>query len=123
MTVRTLVASYLTKHVRPNLRSKKAVERRFSKNVTPIIGNIRLSDLHTRSTSISSSRMPDTSRAGIDRNGKRAQRSKGARSVEIEGILPLLVVMAGTSPCFGKREGRSRCSSKGKAPAAADFAG
>jgi len=48
MTVRALITSYLAKHVRPNLRSKKAIERRFTKNVTPIIGNLRLADLHKR---------------------------------------------------------------------------
>ena len=48
MTVRALIASFLSKYVRPNLRSAKAIERRFSKNVTPLIGNIRLADLHKR---------------------------------------------------------------------------
>jgi Arm DNA-binding domain/Phage integrase central domain len=48
MTVRALIASYLAKHVRSKLRSAKAIERRFTKNVTPVIGNLRLSDLHKR---------------------------------------------------------------------------
>jgi integrase len=48
MTLRALFTSYLAKHVRPNLRSKNAIERRFTKNVTPIIGNLRLADLHKR---------------------------------------------------------------------------
>ncbi len=48
MTVRALIASYLDKHVRPNLRSAKAIERRFTKNVLPIIGNLPLGDLHKR---------------------------------------------------------------------------
>jgi integrase len=48
MTVRQLVASYLDKRVRPTLRSAKAIERRFNKNVLPIIGNLPLADLHKR---------------------------------------------------------------------------
>jgi integrase len=48
MTVRALIESYLAKHVRPNLRSAAAVERRFTKNLTPIIGNLALADLHKR---------------------------------------------------------------------------
>ena len=48
MTVRALITSFLSKYVRPNLRSAKAIERRLSKNVTPLIGNIRLADLHKR---------------------------------------------------------------------------
>jgi integrase len=51
MSVGTLVASYLDKHVRPNLRSAKAIERRLSKNVLPIIGSLRLADLHRREIS------------------------------------------------------------------------
>jgi Arm DNA-binding domain len=47
MTVVTLVANYLAKHVR-SLRSAKEVERRLRKNVLPIIGNVRLADLHRR---------------------------------------------------------------------------
>jgi integrase len=48
MTVHALIDSYLAKHVRPNLRSAAAIKRRFAKNVTPIIGNINLADLHKR---------------------------------------------------------------------------
>ena len=48
MTVGSLVASYLAKHARPNLRSAPAIERRFNKNVLPIIGNVALADLHKR---------------------------------------------------------------------------
>jgi integrase len=48
MTVAQLVASYIAKHVRPNLRSAKAVERRFTKNVLPLIGGIDLASLHRR---------------------------------------------------------------------------
>jgi integrase len=43
-----LVSSYLEKHVWPNLRSAKAVERRLNKNVIPIIGNVPLAELHKR---------------------------------------------------------------------------
>jgi integrase len=48
MTVATLVESYLAKRVRPNLRSAYQVERRLRKNVVPIVGDIRLTDLHRR---------------------------------------------------------------------------
>jgi integrase len=48
MTAATLVENYLAKHVRPNLRSAKQVERRLRKNVLPLIGNVRLADLHRR---------------------------------------------------------------------------
>jgi integrase len=48
MSVEALVESYLTKHVRPNRRSAAETERRFQKNVVPIIGGVRLADLHKR---------------------------------------------------------------------------
>jgi integrase len=48
MTVRGLVASYLEKHVRPKLRTAKAVERRFEKNIIPVIGDVKVADLHRR---------------------------------------------------------------------------
>ena len=48
MTVRALVDSYLDKHVRPNRRSADETERRFAKNITPIIGDLRIADLHRR---------------------------------------------------------------------------
>src|SRR5262245_21430693 len=48
MTVATLAENDLAKHVRPNLRSAKQVERRLCKNVVPVIGGVRLSDLHRR---------------------------------------------------------------------------
>lgn len=51
MTVRQLVVSYLEKHVRPNLRSAAAIERRFAKNVLPLIGELALADLHRREVS------------------------------------------------------------------------
>src|SRR5262245_16183427 len=47
-TVATLVANYLAKHVRPNLRSAKNVERRFNYNILPMIGNVQLGELHRR---------------------------------------------------------------------------
>lgn len=48
MTVEALVKSYVEKHVRPNLRTAKETERRFNKNIVPIIGDVRVSDLHRR---------------------------------------------------------------------------
>ena len=48
MTVGDLIGSYLEKHVRPNLRSAHHMELRLAANVTPIIGDIRLADLHRR---------------------------------------------------------------------------
>jgi integrase len=44
----TLAANYLGKHVRPNLRSARQFERRLNKNVLPLIGGVRLADLHRR---------------------------------------------------------------------------
>lgn len=48
MTVSAVVDSYLAKHVRPNLRGSRQVERRLRKNVLPLIGDVRLADLHKR---------------------------------------------------------------------------
>jgi len=48
MTVAMLTETYLEQHVRPNLRTAKNVEQRFKKNITPIIGAVRLADLHRR---------------------------------------------------------------------------
>jgi integrase len=48
MTVSDLAASYLAKHVRPQLRTAKAVNRRFTKNVLPSIGGIALANVHKR---------------------------------------------------------------------------
>ena len=48
MTVAALIESYISKHVRPNLRSAKQVERRLRKNVVPVIGNVKLADVHRR---------------------------------------------------------------------------
>jgi plasmid stabilization system protein ParE len=47
-TVADLVESYLTKHVQPNLRQAAQVERRLRKNVIPVIGTVKLADLHRR---------------------------------------------------------------------------
>jgi integrase len=48
MTVADLVASYLAKHVRPNLRTAAEIERRFARDILPILGHVRLGDLHKR---------------------------------------------------------------------------
>jgi hypothetical protein len=48
MTVGQLAASYIAKHVRPNLRRARDNERRLAANVLPIIGSLKLSDLHRR---------------------------------------------------------------------------
>lgn len=48
MTVRGLIEAYMSMYVRPNLRSAAAVERRFNKNVLPIIGDVLLAELHKR---------------------------------------------------------------------------
>ena len=48
LSVRQLVASYLERHVRPNLRSARAVERRLNKNMLPVIGGLAVSALHKR---------------------------------------------------------------------------
>ena len=48
MTLAALIESYLQKHVRPNLGSAKEVERRLARNVMPLIGNVRLEELHRR---------------------------------------------------------------------------
>jgi integrase len=48
MTVADLIESYLEKHVRPNLRSAAHMELRLGANVTPVIGAIKISELHRR---------------------------------------------------------------------------
>ena len=48
MTVADIVRLYIDQHVRPKLRSAKAVERRLSKNMLPVIGSVALADLHKR---------------------------------------------------------------------------
>jgi integrase len=48
MTVAMLVEKYLANHVRINLRRPVATERRIAKNIVPVVGNVRLADLHRR---------------------------------------------------------------------------
>ena len=48
MTVRQLAEAYLAKHVRPNLRSVRAIERRLTKNMLPVVGGLALSGVHKR---------------------------------------------------------------------------
>lgn len=48
MTVSGLIDNWLVKHARPNLRSAKEIERRLARNVIPIIGAVKLADLHRR---------------------------------------------------------------------------
>lgn len=48
MTVSTLLESYLAKHARVNLRSHAEIERRLLKNVVPVIGSVRIADIHKR---------------------------------------------------------------------------
>jgi integrase len=48
MTVLDLFENYMRKHVIPNLRTARAVQRRFEKNVLPFLGNTRVADLHRR---------------------------------------------------------------------------
>ena len=48
MTVAALIKSYLEKHAKPNLRSAQEIERRLTKNVAPMIGNMKLAELHRR---------------------------------------------------------------------------
>ncbi len=48
MTVRSLVESYMTKHVRPHRRSAEETGRRFGRNVLSVIGDLRAAELHRR---------------------------------------------------------------------------
>jgi integrase len=48
MTVSALVDNYISKRVRSALRNAYQVKRRLQKNVTPVIGTVRLADLHRR---------------------------------------------------------------------------
>lgn len=48
MTVADLLRSYLEKHARPALRSAEAIERRMDADVLPVIGSVRVADLHRR---------------------------------------------------------------------------
>jgi integrase len=45
-TIRDLFEDYMQRHVRPNLRTAEAVERRFSKNVLPEIGSVKIREFH-----------------------------------------------------------------------------
>ncbi len=48
MTLTALIESYLEKHVRPSLRSAREIERRLARNVTPLIGDVQVGELHRR---------------------------------------------------------------------------
>jgi integrase len=50
MTVAMLADAYVAMHATPNLKPRTAsnIEQRLKKNVTPIIGAVRLADLHAR---------------------------------------------------------------------------
>jgi len=48
MTVAGLIGIYMAKHARPNLRGADALDRLFRKDVLPVIGEVRLADLHRR---------------------------------------------------------------------------
>jgi integrase len=48
VTVAALIESYLEKHARPHRRTAREIERRLAKNVTPIIGTVKLAGLHRR---------------------------------------------------------------------------
>jgi integrase len=48
MTVGQLATSYIGRHVRPNFRRWREKERRLTANVLPVIGSLKLSDLHRR---------------------------------------------------------------------------
>jgi integrase len=48
VTVSDVAAGYIERHVRPTLKSAKAVERRLKKNCLPFIGGVALADLHKR---------------------------------------------------------------------------
>jgi hypothetical protein len=48
MTVAGLIERYLDLHVRRHLRSAKEIERRLKKNVLPVIGDVKVSELHRR---------------------------------------------------------------------------
>jgi integrase len=48
MMVMALIESFLEKHARPNLRTAPEIERRLRKNAIPLIGNVRVAELHRR---------------------------------------------------------------------------
>jgi len=48
MTVAEMIENYLANYARPNLRSAKSLELRINKNILPILGAMKLSELHRR---------------------------------------------------------------------------
>jgi integrase len=70
MTVAALVESYLEKHT-AGLRSADEIKRRLYRNIVPVIGNVRLADLHRR----------DATRV-VDKVAKRDAPTEAIRSFE-----------------------------------------
>jgi integrase len=70
MTVSDLVASYVEKHA-AGLRSADEIKRRLYRNIVPVIGNVKLSELHRR----------DATRV-IDKIAKRNAPTEAMRSFE-----------------------------------------
>jgi integrase len=70
MTVASLVESYVEKHV-AGLRSADEIKRRLHRNIVPVIGNVKLSELHRR----------DATRV-IDKVAKRGAPVEAMRSFE-----------------------------------------
>src|SRR5215469_1178385 len=70
MTVSDLVASYVEKHA-ASLRSADEIKRRLYRNIVPVIGNVKLSELHRR----------DATRV-IDKVAKRDAPTEAMRSFE-----------------------------------------
>jgi integrase len=48
MNVAMLTENYIANHVRPNVRRADWLEGRIKRNILPVIGNVRLADLHRR---------------------------------------------------------------------------
>ena len=48
MLVHDLINNYVEKYAKPNLRSARGLERRLRKDVAPVIGAVKLADLHRR---------------------------------------------------------------------------
>jgi integrase len=70
MTVSDLVASYVEKHT-STLRSADEIKRRLYRNIVPVIGNVKLAELHRR----------DATRV-VDRVAKRNAPTEAMRSFE-----------------------------------------
>jgi integrase len=70
MTIAALVDSYVEKHVAP-LRTAAEIQRRFRKNIVPVIGEVKLADFHRR----------DVNRC-IDPIAKRGSPIEAARAFE-----------------------------------------